>query len=167
MASASYERRNDRARSLGYESYYDYRAHGNGAIPPDRPRLSGDALRGARGHAATSDLVRQIEGGRVEILNVVKTGPDSYRANVTLSNGKTVTYNVKGAGVDKVSAAITSIGAGGGGVPFIVTSPEAEDFIDDATAAEEAAAEEAALQAEAMDELSGLEDYDPDEGIPF
>jgi hypothetical protein len=61
--SPAYEARNARARALGYRSYYDYRAHGNGALPPSQPRLSGAALRRARGHAGAADLRRETKPG--------------------------------------------------------------------------------------------------------
>lgn len=63
MASAAYEARNARARALGYRSYYDYRAHGNGATPPTAPRLAGGALRKARGHASAADLLSDARPG--------------------------------------------------------------------------------------------------------
>ncbi len=61
--SASYEKRNARARSLGYQSYYDYRAHANGLIAPDAPRLRGERLARARGHRSSKDLQRAIRDG--------------------------------------------------------------------------------------------------------
>lgn len=63
MASPAYQRRNARARALGYRSYYDYRAHGNGTRPPSAPRLSGERLRQARGHASAADLERAVSDG--------------------------------------------------------------------------------------------------------
>ncbi len=61
--SASYEKRNQRARSLGYKSYYDYRAHDNGRLAPTAPRLRGERLARARGHRSGSDLRRAIRDG--------------------------------------------------------------------------------------------------------
>ena len=58
-----YQRRNQRARALGYRSYYDYRVHDNGRIPPDRPALSGEARQRARGHRSERDLVGAVHGG--------------------------------------------------------------------------------------------------------
>lgn len=63
MPSAAYERRNERAKALGYSSYYDYRAHGNGRIPPDKPRLHGADLRRSRGHASRADLLKAARPG--------------------------------------------------------------------------------------------------------
>jgi hypothetical protein len=55
--TAAYERRNERARAKGYKSYYDYRAHNQGKLPPSAPRASGAALRRLRGHASRADLI--------------------------------------------------------------------------------------------------------------
>jgi hypothetical protein len=81
VASAAYERRNARARALGYQSYYDYRAHGNGARPPDAPRLAGEALRKARGHAGPADLVR--DAGKPGTLITATPDPTSRQPDGT------------------------------------------------------------------------------------
>jgi hypothetical protein len=55
MASAAWQRRNERARALGYRNYYDYRMHGYGATAPGVPPArgtEGEILRGHRGPAA-------------------------------------------------------------------------------------------------------------------
>lgn len=71
MASAAYDRRNAAARAKGYSSYYDYRAHDNGRLPPGAPREAGAGLRRARGHASLADLERLIGSGRaVKVLPV-------------------------------------------------------------------------------------------------
>lgn len=80
MASAAYERRNARARALGYRSYYDYRAHDNGKIPPAAPRLRGEALRRARGHAGAADLTRAMRPGA---LITATPDPTSRRTDGT------------------------------------------------------------------------------------
>lgn len=82
MASAAYERRNARARALGYTSYYDYRAHGNGALPPSAPRLKGDELRRARGHAGAADIVKDVRPGQ---LVTAAPDPTSRRKDGTYS----------------------------------------------------------------------------------
>lgn len=51
-----------RAQAKGYRSYYDYRAHDNGRIPPGQPRLSGERLARARGHRSFAAFLRL--GGR-------------------------------------------------------------------------------------------------------
>lgn len=73
MASANWERRNARARSLGYDSYYDYRAHDNGRLPPSEPRLSGEPLARSRGHRSAADLETLLRRGQVELVNTVTT----------------------------------------------------------------------------------------------
>lgn len=52
-------RDNERARALGYESYYDYRVHGYGAIPPGAEVTPG-MRRAYRGHAGLRDLIEAI-----------------------------------------------------------------------------------------------------------
>lgn len=82
MATAAYLRRNARARALGYRSYYDYRAHDNGKLPPDAPRLRGARLRRARGHASAADLVR---GSGPGTLVTAVPDPTSRQADGTYS----------------------------------------------------------------------------------
>lgn len=76
MASAAYERRNARARALGYQSYYDYRAHDNGKLPPGAPRLAGEELRRARGHTGAADIRKDVRNGQ---LVIVAPDPTSRR----------------------------------------------------------------------------------------
>lgn len=71
MASSSWERRNDRARALGYRNYYDYRAHDFGR---SRAKLSGEALRAARGHVGAADLEALLRSGRVAVLSQEPVG---------------------------------------------------------------------------------------------
>lgn len=79
MASPAYQRRNARARALGYRSYYDYRAHGNGARPPSAPRLKGEQLRQARGHASAADLERAVgDGALVTTIGEGRKSDGSY-----------------------------------------------------------------------------------------
>ena len=62
-------RDNARAKALGYKSYYDWRAHDSGRIPPGKPRLRGDQLAKARGHRSAADLERALkEGSLVSVL---------------------------------------------------------------------------------------------------
>ncbi len=82
MATAAYQARNARARALGYRSYYDYRAHDNGRIPPAAPRLSGGALRKARGHASAADLIADARPG---MLVTATPDPRSRRKDGTYS----------------------------------------------------------------------------------
>lgn len=120
MASAAYERRNARARALGYSSYYDYRAHGNGRTPPDAPRLTGQALARARGHTGAADLERSVRAG-----DLVTATPDptsrrddgSYsRFYVTVvgADGREREYlirNTSAKDIDKLVAAVSGAGA--------------------------------------------------------
>jgi len=63
-------RDNARARALGYKSYYDYRIHGSGKIPPGEP-VRGEALARARGHRSLADLEDLVARGKV--TNIVAT----------------------------------------------------------------------------------------------
>lgn len=60
------EQRNRLAQAKGYTSYYDYRAHDNGRLPPGSPGLRGEALGRARGHRSLSDFLRS--GSREGVL---------------------------------------------------------------------------------------------------
>ncbi len=75
MASAAWDRRNARARALGYEGYYDYRAHDNGRLPPGAPRLRGAALARSRGHRSVADLERLVRSRGTELV-VIPVGLD-------------------------------------------------------------------------------------------
>lgn len=68
--SPAYERRNQRARALGYKSYYDYRAHDNGRVAPDAPPVRDERLGRLRGHRSARDLEQSIrEGSIVMVVN--------------------------------------------------------------------------------------------------
>ena len=82
MASAAYERRNARARELGYRSYYDYRAHDNGKLPPSAPRLAGEEQRRARGHAGAADIRKDVKPGQ---LMLIAPDPTSRRKDGSYS----------------------------------------------------------------------------------
>lgn len=125
MASAAWEKRNASARAKGYASYYDYRAHGFGRIPPDQPRAKGEALRSLRGHASTADFERLLHSGRVELVNVVQTGPARYELLVITSDGKQRSFTVRGQKqVDRLQALLRRPEAGGPEGPAIVGSPK-------------------------------------------
>ena len=125
MASAAWERRNAAARAKGYASYYDYRAHGFGRIPADQPRARGDALRVLRGHASTADFERLLHSGRVELVNVVQTGPQRYELLVITSDGKQRSFTVRGRKqVERLQATLRRPEAGGPEGPAIVGSPK-------------------------------------------
>lgn len=67
--SAVYQRRNERARALGYRSYYDYRTHDNGRLAPDQPRPKGQRLKRLRGHASAQDLIKEIKQGELVLVD--------------------------------------------------------------------------------------------------
>lgn len=75
-----------RARALGYRDYYDYRLHGSGRVPPDRPAPpAGSAERAAaRGHRGVRDLERSLRPGDVIVLpdGLASIGKDA-RGNYT------------------------------------------------------------------------------------
>lgn len=66
--SAAYERRDARARALGYESYYDYRLHDNGRLPPGPLDLSQEERARRRGHRSRLDFLRSLGEGDLIIL---------------------------------------------------------------------------------------------------
>lgn len=122
MASAAYQRRNAAARAKGYASYYDYRAHDNGRIPPGQPRLSGRALSRARGHTSTADLIAAARPGT---LIMATPDPTSRRADGTYSrvwvtmigeDGSDVQYLIrgnalKGPAIDRLVDGLNAAGA--------------------------------------------------------
>lgn len=119
MASPAYERRNARARALGYRSYYDYRAHGNGARPPSAPKLSGEKLRQARGHASASDLERAIKpGALVTTIGEGRKADGSYqrlRVTVIGVDGQQREFVLRGkqAQARQLKKTIAAVSAGG------------------------------------------------------
>lgn len=103
MASSSWERRNARARAAGYRNYYDYRAHGFGAKPPDAPRARGEELARLRGHRSAADLRTLVASGRVELVKVDPQQRDPKTGQwkrgdliVTLSDGTERTFRLSG-----------------------------------------------------------------------
>lgn len=108
MASSRWQARNARARSLGYKNYYDYRAHGFGAQPPAAPRASGEQLARLRGHRSAADLDRLVARGQVELVKVDPGERDPRTGQwkrgdliVTLSDGRELTFRLKGAQLTK------------------------------------------------------------------
>lgn len=76
--SPAYERRNQRARAAGYRSYYDYRAHDNGRLPPDVAPIKGERLGRLRGHRSAADLERSVKtGSLVMVVNHSERDPSS------------------------------------------------------------------------------------------
>jgi hypothetical protein len=104
--SPAYERRNARARSLGYRSYYDYRIHGNGSIPPAAAAATGEARQRLRGHRSAADLRRAIrEGTTVSIAgHSERDSNGQYRwleLSVLSPDGSERTYRLTGKQLQK------------------------------------------------------------------
>ena len=122
MASPAYERRNARARALGYKSYYDYRAHGNGARAPEAPRLSGEKLRQARGHASAADLERaNLDGALVTTIGEGRRADGSYqrlRVTVVDIDGRQREYVLRGKQAEARQLRQTIRAVAGGGAVF-------------------------------------------------
>lgn len=120
MASAAWERRNARARALGYESYYDYRAHGYGRKPASEPKAKGDELAALRGHRADADLSRRLKAGDVELVSSAQTTRDAKTGRFTKvvvdvvdAKGKTTRYTLKRLGRDDRAKLAAALGAAG------------------------------------------------------
>lgn len=117
-------RDNARAQALGYKSYYDWRAHDNGRIPPERPALRGEGLARARGHRSRADLMSLIRAGRVEQLSTISMVDDRGRfgvaVNAMLSDGRTIEFWLTERQAGVVGGAID---AGGPDGPQISGSP--------------------------------------------
>lgn len=143
MASAAYERRNARARALGFRNYYEQRtrSHPGAAKPPP------ERLRQLRGHSSVSDFERLLHSGRVELVNLVQVGPGRFELLVTTSEGKQRRFTVTGERqVNRLQAIMRRPEAGGPEGPAIVGSPKAiRAMLADLEAeAEQAAAETSA-----------------------
>jgi hypothetical protein len=124
VAQPGWERRNARARDLGYRNWYDYRIHDYGRLPPAAPRLQGEQAATARGHRGEAHLHRAIAGRRIELISVFPVGPRNSEGQwqevelVTVdSQGNQRTYILKGEHLDPVylgqlKAAIDTAGIG-------------------------------------------------------
>lgn len=66
--SAAWEKRNAKARALGYRNYYDYRAHDYGKQPASAPPAQGARLRRLRGHAGRADFLADLGEGDLIIM---------------------------------------------------------------------------------------------------
>ena len=124
MASAAWDRRNARARSLGYSSYYDYRAHDNGRLPPGEPRLRGEPLAASRGHRSAADLEALLRRGQVELVNTVTTidarGNRVVDVLVLTSDGSQREFRLRGDKPKRISQLIDDLGVD---APPLVGSP--------------------------------------------
>lgn len=120
MASAGWERRNARARALGFESYYDYRAHNYGKRAPSEPRSTGDELARLRGHRADADLRTRLSRGDVELVSSAQTTRDPKTGRFTRvtvdvvdARGKTTRYTLKRLGKADREALAGALAAAG------------------------------------------------------
>lgn len=66
--SPAYAKRNQRAQALGYTSYYDYRLHDNGRLPPGPVVVSREERARRRGHRGTTDFLRSLGEGDLIIM---------------------------------------------------------------------------------------------------
>jgi hypothetical protein len=144
VASAAYERRNARARELGFRNYYEQRTRRT----PGAGKPSSEELRLRRGHSSVGDFERLLHTGKVELVNLVQVGPDRYELLVTTSNGKQRRFTVRGRQVDRLKTVLRRPEAGGPEGPAIVGSPKAIAAMLADLAAEEAEAADAAREAD-------------------
>lgn len=68
QVSPAWERRNAKARSLGYRNYYHYRTAGYGKQPPAAPAPKGARLRKLRGHLGRADFLADLGEGDLIIM---------------------------------------------------------------------------------------------------
>lgn len=101
MASAAWNRRNAKARSLGYRNAYDYRIHRYGEIPPSEPGVAGEERSRYRGHRSAADLERAVGPG--DIVSVWTYGPRDSEGKykwvdmlLVTSDGKERIYRLRG-----------------------------------------------------------------------
>jgi hypothetical protein len=125
-ASGYWQKRNARAKELGYRNYYDYRAHDNGRLPPNLPALRGSELARSRGHRSAADLERLLRSGRVELVSTAHSFDAKGRpvtiALVTLApNGETREYQLRGDQPKKVARIIDDMGTD---APQLIGSPK-------------------------------------------
>ncbi len=106
MASATWERRNARARAAGYRNYYDYRAHAYGRRPASEPAASGEQLARLRGHRGGADLRRELAAGRVSHVRALPPELDPLgrirrqELLVTYADGRQRTFVLKAQALD-------------------------------------------------------------------
>ena len=116
-------RDNERARALGYRSYYDYRLHGSGRIPPDQaPPARGTPERAAlRGHRGLADFERSLRPGDVILLpdglaSIGKTSTGAYsriRVLVIKEDGSEQRFTIRRATYQRMVAMLNTAAAAG------------------------------------------------------
>lgn len=65
---SAYQRRNERARALGYTSYYDFRLHDHGRIPPGPLELTAEERSRRRGHRGRQDFLDSLREGDLILM---------------------------------------------------------------------------------------------------
>lgn len=77
--SPAYRRRNERARSLGYASYYDYRIHDSGRIPAGKPPVPKGKRADVRGHGSGGrGFLQRLHEGDLIMLSELISDIETY-----------------------------------------------------------------------------------------
>jgi hypothetical protein len=93
------DRRNERARELGFRNDYDRRIRGSD-VSRERPR--GEELAQARGHRGAADFERVVQRGDIIFVETIPTEVNSLgqwsvvTVRVTFSDGREQTYRLRG-----------------------------------------------------------------------
>lgn len=87
MAESRWERRNAKARELGYRNYYDYRKHGYGAQPPEEK----PTRRAPYGKAAFKRLLRKPDQ-----LALITEVPKAHRPDGSWTKMRFITMRTDG-----------------------------------------------------------------------
>jgi len=120
-SSSAYQRRNERARSLGYRNYYDYRIHNHGRLPPSAAAPTGADRARLRGHRATEDLLRTLRPGDVIVVpeglqSIPKDARGRYskiEVLVLREDGRSERFTIRRATYDRVTRILERMAASG------------------------------------------------------
>lgn len=120
-SSSAYQRRNERARSLGYRNYYDYRIHNHGRTPPDAAAPTGADRARLRGHRGTEDLLRTLKPGAVIVVpeglqSIPKDAKGRYskiEVLVLREDGRSERFTIRRASYDRVVKILERMAAAG------------------------------------------------------
>lgn len=136
--AAEYARRSERARELGYGSYYERRVRAG--RPPSAEAPTGERLRLQRGHAGPADLEDLLRRGRVLILNQEPVGERDpktgryreVRVTAQLDDGSQRSFRLRGRQLEADRLRPLRQAAVGGGVD-VYTNPSLDvlGFITD------------------------------------
>jgi hypothetical protein len=77
-------RDNARARALGYASYYDFRLHDSGRIPPGVD-VTAQMRRSGRGHASAADFERDLRAGSLVMATELVRGRGGRYTRIQLT----------------------------------------------------------------------------------